>query len=237
MKSKKHKRKVSRVVIFTSDAVDAKIRQIRIRPWICNLILIVLCVMLGTGIGYFVYEGEIWTAAGDLAEEQTQAMNELRSENESLVSEIESLTGKITILSETVNNKVQAAATLEEQLAEQSMPTEFPLTGSASVEEITDGEPICIFQASQGITVISTAKGTVASVEADESYGNKIIVDHGNGYVTIYRNKGEAKVKTGDSVAKGTTLFLIGEENAQLGYQMTKDGVYINPMEMLSISG
>lgn len=34
-----------------------------------------------------------------------------------------------------------------------------------------------------------------------------------------------------------TTLFVIGEDNADLGYQMQKDGSYINPMDMLAISG
>ena len=42
---------------------------------------------------------------------------------------------------------------------------------------------------------------------------------------------------TGDTVVQGTTLFVIGEDNADLGYQMQKDGSYINPMDMLEISG
>ena len=62
-------------------------------------------------------------------------------------------------------------------------------------------------------------------------------MDHGNGYVTIYRNQGDAMVKQGDSVVQGTTLFMIGEDNTKLGYQMLKDGTYINPMDMLAISG
>ena len=44
-------------------------------------------------------------------------------------------------------------------------------------------------------------------------------------------------VNVGDSVVQGTTLFVIGEDNADLGYQMQKDGSYINPMDMLAISG
>ena len=53
----------------------------------------------------------------------------------------------------------------------------------------------------------------------------------------IYRNKGDATVAAGDSVVQGTTLFVIGEDNADLGYQMQKDGSYINPIDMLAISG
>ena len=93
-----------------------------------------------------------------------------------------------------------------------------------------------IFTASDGM-VVASAKGTVSSVEEDENYGNKVIVDHGNGYVSIYYNGGEAQVKTGDEVSAGTTIFLIGENNKQLVYQIMQDGVYISPTDMLSING
>ena len=55
--------------------------------------------------------------------------------------------------------------------------------------------------------------------------------------MTIYRNPGEVKVKQGERVNQGTTLFLVTGEDSKLGYQMMKDGVYIDPMEMLAING
>ena len=57
------------------------------------------------------------------------------------------------------------------------------------------------------------------------------------GYTTIYRNQGSVKVKQGEAVTQGTTLFLITDDSSKLGYQMMKDGVYVNPMDMLDISG
>ena len=45
------------------------------------------------------------------------------------------------------------------------------------------------------------------------------------------------KVKQGERVNQGTTLFLVTGEDSKLGYQMMKDGVYIDPMEMLAING
>ena len=96
---------------------------------------------------------------------------------------------------------------------------------------------MCIFHASVGTTVVAAASGTVIAVNDDEIYGHSVWVDHGNGYITIYRNKGDTTVNVGDSVVQGTTLFVIGEDNADLGYQMQKGGSYINPMDMLAISG
>lgn len=85
--------------------------------------------------------------------------------------------------------------------------------------------------------VVATAGGTVINVNDDSEYGHNVWIDHGNGYVTIYRNKGTVTVKQGDKVVQGTTLFLIDEDSTQLGYQMMRDNVYISPMELLAISG
>ena len=62
-------------------------------------------------------------------------------------------------------------------------------------------------------------------------------MDHGNGYTTIYRCAGEVKVRQGETVTQGATLFVITDDDSKLGYQMTRDGAYISPMEVLAISG
>ncbi|MED9904341.1 MAG: M23 family metallopeptidase [Lachnospiraceae bacterium] len=237
MLKKKHKRKVSRIIIFTTDAVDAKTRQFRIRPWAAWLATLIVCCLLGAVIGYAVYEEQIWNMDRKKDAEQAEAMAALEEEKDLLEAEIETLNAKIEALSTAVNEKAQTAEELEEELLQQSLPTDYPLTGSAGIEEITEGNPMVIFTAQEGVTAVASAKGSVTAVEADETYGNKITVDHGNGYISIYYNKGEAQVEAGDEVAKGTTLFLIGADNKQLVYQIIKDGVYISPTQMLSING
>ena len=71
----------------------------------------------------------------------------------------------------------------------------------------------------------------------DEEYGTKIVVDHGNGYISIYRNNGTALVKTGEELGKGYILFTVGEENQKLGYQIMKSDTYIDPMQIIDING
>lgn len=241
MESKKHKRKINHVVIVTSDAVNANVKQFRIRPWLLQAIIVILCVVLGAFIGYFIYEERIWVDTWKTVNEKNTQLTDqitlLEEEKQELEAQVESQNEKIQILSETVNQKTQSESELARQLEGQSLPTEFPLTGSASMEEGQEGDPICIFTASSGTMVVATASGTVTAVNDDGEYGHNVWIDHGNGYVTIYRNQGDVMVNQGDSVVQGTTLFLIGEENTRLGYQMMKDGVYISPMEMLAISG
>ncbi len=187
MARKKHKRKVSRIVILTTDAVNAKTRQIRIRPWVARLVTLIFCCLFGCLIGYILYEGQIWELDRALDIEQKEVI--------------------------------------------------ASLTGGAAIEEVTEGEPMVIFTATEGTTVVASAKGIVTAVEEDETYGCKIVIDHGNGYVSIYFNGGEAQVKVGDEVAQGRTLFLVGNDNKQLIYQIMKDGGYIKPTDMLSING
>lgn len=248
MQRKKHKRQMNHVVIVTSDAVDANVKQFRIKPWMLKVLILVLCVVIGAMIGYIIHEEQIWAtmnqnnlAQQELLQTQLQMLEdektELAEKNKELETQITELNGTVQILSDTVNEKVENEAKLTEQLEKQSLPTEFPLTGSASMEEGTEGEVICIFNASVGTTVVATASGTVTAVNDDEEYGRNVWIDHGNGYITVYRNQGEAMVKQGDTVVQGSTLFLVGEDNTKLGYQMLKDGSYINPTEMLSISG
>lgn len=241
MESKKHKRKTNHVVIVTSDAVDANVKQFRIRPWILQTVVIVLCVILGAFIGYFVYEEKIWVdtwkTVNQKNTELTGQIDELQEAKQALEEQVENQNEKILILSDTVNQKTQSENELAALLEKQSTPSEFPLSGSASMEEAAEGDPICIFTASSGTMVIATANGTVTAVNDDAEYGHSVWVDHGNGYVTVYRNQGDAMVKQGETVVQGTTLFLIGEDNTKLGYQMMKDGAYIDPEEMLAISG
>lgn len=244
MQCKKHKRKMNHVVIVTSDAVDANVKQFRIRPWMLQVLISIVCVVVGACIGYFLYEEQLWEVVRQRDDEQQEAMakledekQELMDENAALLSEIDGLNDQVLILSETVNRKVESENELMAVLDAQSMPTEFPLTGSASMQEATEGEPMCVFTASEGLMVVATASGTVMNVNDDSEYGHNVWIDHGNGYITIYRNKGTVTVKQGDKVVQGTTLFLIDKDSKQLGYQMMRDNAYINPIELLAISG
>ena len=251
MKRKKHKRQSNHLVIVTSDATNAGVKHFRIRPWILQTIIFILCIIIGALIGYFVYEKDIWDAEFQQMSRQDETISGLEQEKAELEGQIDSLNGQIKdlneqiadlnnnikILSDTVAQKVQSEADLTEQLEQQYIPIRFPLNSGATMEAAPEGELICVFNAQEGTLVVATANGTVMAVNDDPVYGHNVWVDHGNGYVTIYRNQGEVKVEQGKTVTQGTTLMLITDSDSKLGYQMMKDGEYVDPMEMLNISG
>ena len=252
MKRVRHKRKNNQVLIVASDAVDASVKQYKIRPHLLRGVTLVLCVLIGALIGYFIFEKDIWAerlkdeasqreAVKAIEQEKAELENritELNEEVAGLNNKIAGLNEQIMILSTTVAQKTQSENELRQMIEKQSLPTEFPLTGrTTGMEEVTEGDPICIFTVVEGAMVVAAAKGTVIVVNDDPEYGHNVWVDHGNGYVTVYKNKGKVRVKQGETVSHGTTIFLIEADNNQLGYQMMKDGSYINPLEMLAIDG
>lgn len=250
MERNRHKRKNNHVVIVTSDSANSGIRQFHIRPWILQMVIVFLCVVIGALIGYFVYEKDIWAARLGRAEEQNEAISALAQEKAGLESQIDSLkkeiTGKndeisglnekIRILSETVSQQVEREGELSEQLEKRYLPTRLPVSSRATMDSVTD-DLTCVFTAAAGAMVVATADGTVTVVSDDPEYGHNIWIDHGNGYTTIYRNQGEVKVKQGETITQGMTLFLVTGQSDKLGYQMMRDGEYVNPMDMLDISG
>lgn len=237
MSKNRHKRKVSHILIYTTDAVDADMKQVRIHPWVLAGVTLIVCCVLGAVIGYAVYEGELWGRIREHDASQNAALIAAQDEKDALQEKIDEQDAKIEMLSITIQDQTQQIAELQAQIAEQSVPTDYPLTGSASMTVITDGDPMVEFTATEGSTVVAAGKGIVTAVEEDEVYGSRVVIDHGNGYVSIYRNKGESQVKAGDEVVSGTTLFMVTEDNRQLGYQIKENDVYIDPTTIIAIKG
>ncbi|MBP3206570.1 MAG: peptidoglycan DD-metalloendopeptidase family protein [Lachnospiraceae bacterium] len=244
MLQKKRKRKISHMVLVTSDAADAGVKQFRIKSWALWIVIVVLCVITGILIGYIAYEDRIWVAMdnrSDLQTKQIATLQEtnagLRAEKLALELQIADQEKTIQILSDTINQHTKTIQEMQDILDKQSTPTEFPLSGSAAMDTVEDDEIMCVFTVAVGKTVTATAMGTVTDVEQDEEFGYRVVIDHGNGYVTIYRNGSTPLVKPGDSVYVGRALYEITKKHEKMGYQIMKDEVYINPEEMLSISG
>lgn len=161
-------------------------------------------------------------------------------ENDDFAAENEVLLEKVAILSDTVNDKLHQEEKREAEQAQSCMPSGFPLRGTAaynSNETELDGQPIAYFLVAQGTGVIATANGTVSSIEGNGSSGYIIMVEHGNGYYSVYRNGSKPKVSEGDEVTKATELFVIEAGHQRLGYQIIEENIYIDPLDFMEVYG
>lgn len=231
------KRKTKYALMLVTENEDGSMKQHTISSTIVEVVAAVLFVVAVAVICKCVYDSITIKDARTEIVNQIVTINDLTDENEALTVENATLTSKITVLSETVSKKAATEDAISQEAVESAMPKGFPLSGSATMEEASEGDPMLIFKAADGINVISSGTGTVISVDADETYGTKIVIDHGNGYQSIYRNNGTALVKNGEALGKGYILFTIGEDNQELGYQIMQDDAYIDPMILIDING
>lgn len=102
---------------------------------------------------------------------------------------------------------------------------------------VTQEIPTVVFGVKKETQIVSAGAGVVQSVETVDGYGTSVIIDHGNGYVSVYLFKGTAKVKPGDEVLRGTLIFEVTSNNAQFSFQVLENGQYINPMDIMEIHG
>lgn len=234
---KKEKRKSKFAMLWVTEKEDGVIKQHIISSRIIESVAIILFLLVVVVICTLVYNNITISNLRNEVVTQLVAINNLTDENEALSVDNNSLSNKISVLSETVSKKAATEDEMSQEAIEDALPKGFPLSGSATMTEENDGDPLLVFKAAEGINVITTGNGTVLSVDADETYGTRITIDHGNGYCSIYRNSGTPLVKTGDVLGKGYILFSIGEENGTLGYQITYEDACIDPMDMIEING
>ena len=71
-----------------------------------------------------------------------------------------------------------------------------------------------------GTDVLSAASGTVVLSQYHYSYGNYIIVDHGNGFSTLYAHLSASNVNVGDFVGAGQTIGWVGLTGRTFGYHL-----------------
>lgn len=209
----------------------------------------VVALLLLRGQDRYIEEIELLQQELELVKQQ---MTEMSEENHALILENEELNDKVQLLSDTVIHKVQTEEEREAAEAELQIPSEFPLTGSATMEEITlsdiqakqeageeltEKEPILIFTAAEGTSVVASGSGIILSVEEDETYGKCVKIDHQNGYVSIYRNAGAIKLNEGDAISRGTVIFVIGADNTKIGFQIMYEEELVNPTDVVAIMG
>jgi murein DD-endopeptidase MepM/ murein hydrolase activator NlpD len=91
------------------------------------------------------------------------------------------------------------------------------------------------FRCPVGTEVYATGAGVVyfAGNEHD-GFGNKVVIDHGYGYRTIYGHLSEWKVKRGDKVNRGDLIAISGNTGVTTGphlhYQIDLFGEHVNPL-------
>ncbi len=231
----KRQGKYSLVLVIQEES--GMIRRRNISSAVVEVTAAIVFILTVVVICKFIYDEITIRNARREIVEQIVAINNLTDENEALTMENSTLSSKVTVLSGTVSQKAEVEDAILQETIENALPKGFPLSGSSTMTEAKEGDPMLVFTASSGVNVLTSGMGTVVSVDKDEVYGTRIVLDHGNGYQSVYRNNGTALVKNGEALGKGYILFTVGEDNRELGYQIMQNDEYIDPLILIDING
>lgn len=90
----------------------------------------------------------------------------------------------------------------------------------------------------QGTAVYACDSGTVVLAAWNGGYGNCIMIDHGNGYKTLYGHLSVISVSEGQSVSQGQTIGQVGSTGNSTGphlhLEVYKNGTRIDPEQFYS---
>ncbi len=92
---------------------------------------------------------------------------------------------------------------------------------------------------SYGKTIVAADSGTVSYVRySNVGYGNHVEIDHGNGMKTMYAHASRILVESGQKVAKGQPIALVGSTGDSTGnhlhFEVIVNGSRVNPLNYVS---
>ncbi len=238
----KNKRKSSFAILLVREKADGTISQHHVSSLFIELLMFFLFLVTVVAICEIIYQSIVIRDMREDAVNDQAAIAELSEQNVFLEEANSDLSDKVEVLSETTAKLAAVEEVRQAELTESYLPKGFPLSGSSgsgsvSMEESEEDSYTLILNASVGNAVVTVGPGIVEAIEKDEKYGTKLVFDHQNGYRSIYYNQGTPLVKEGEALGKRYILFLVGEDNLELAYQIMKDDEYIDPRDVMEISG
>lgn len=107
-----------------------------------------------------------------------------------------------------------------------------PITGEEKTHTGLD------IASNQGTAVYASDGGTITLAGWNGGYGNCIMIDHGNGYVTLYGHLSTISVSEGQTVSQGDTIGAVGSTGNSTGphlhFEVLQNGTRIDPEQFFS---
>lgn len=231
------KRKRDYHLMLFVDNEKGEIQQMGIGRIFIEVLAAVIVIILAVAIvGWSVNAGKRKTAEAEVAS-LTKQIEEMNVQIADLSAENSELSNKVTILSETVNTKVEKENSIQKESDAAHMPEGFPLSASASMSTDEEDPNTVRFTCSEGASIIAAGAGTVIETIPDNDYGYCVRIDHGNGYVSEYYGSAVPLVKNGDEVIQGSILAMVEGKDAKLAYKIFLDDKPVDPMTIIKIDG
>lgn len=197
--------------------------------------------------------------AEETSRAKSKTINEVVNETEVAIGENE----EIEVVEENNNKETQnqenkktsvnvvakeEAKTVEEKKLEFIMPLEGEVGKSFSDENLIYSDTLEEWILHLGLDIIgeigtevkASEEGEILSIKKDPRYGLTVVIEHRNGYKTLYANLDNVPDLTeGENVIKGQIIGYIGNsasfesmDACHLHFEVLKDDVRINPLDL-----
>jgi murein DD-endopeptidase MepM/ murein hydrolase activator NlpD len=107
-------------------------------------------------------------------------------------------------------------------------PRKSPTKGASSNHKGVD------VGAKHGSNIYAADSGKVVIAEYSSSFGNYVMLNHGDGRYTVYAHMSKLKCKVGDSVTQGQVIGLVGSTGVSTGphlhFEVHVNGTEVDPM-------
>jgi murein DD-endopeptidase MepM/ murein hydrolase activator NlpD len=255
-KPRKHRHKRHYTFMVISGDSDGSTKSLHLNHFKTQALAYTAFVIGLVLICYIIYSAITISNLRSIDRQQKTQIDELTAENSTIEASNDELENQVQQLKAALNVRIEDEQISAEEAETLAIPSGFPLAGNASmapavddpnettVTKLTDenkdtatGNPILLLESSEGNSVIAAGSGTVLTVTTDAKFGNMVSIDHGNGYISIYRNAGDPLVTEGSQIDKGDIIFVINDKNTTLGFQIQQDEQYIDPEDLIEING
>lgn len=224
---------------LTSSKPDGFHKKLSLSPvlwritWITGVSLLALLVIWGIAMT-ILYNVQRESSQVLIAQNEQLELDKLALQDEN-----DELTNQNSIMSATITHKVEEDADRVQAEIQMFVPDGIPVNGSAVYLEKTDENehPYLEFTTDLGTEIVACGSGIVTTSSKDPQWGYRITIDHQNGYSTSYHVRENPKFIEGSEVKKGDVLFAVTKNNRTLEYSVTKDGVYLNPVDVMEVFG
>jgi murein hydrolase activator len=188
----------------------------------------------------------------DMRKERQSVLTRLRGDQAALgqaLREWREQANRLTNLIKKLESQRSPAYTPSGLFAKQKGRLPWPLTGSVRVGFGAARDPqLGTMRESHGIEIAATGStphpvtavwgGRVVFAEVFRGFGPMLILDHGDGYYTLYAQLAKLSRKSGEQIAQGELLAHAGDSGG-IYFEIRKGGVPLDPLTWLrpSVSG
>ncbi len=172
-----------------------------------------------------------------------KAIEEFRSSSEDLQGMLDSLAEQIRRLD--LFKGAKPGGSILERKGFLAPPVKGPVISEFGKRENPDFENVVThnngieIRADEGTAIKAVDRGVVLWSDWFKGYGNLIIVDHGEGFYSLYAHCSELKKKVGDKVADREVIAKVGRTGSLKGpnlyFEIRRNGKAVNPRHWLHL--